>query len=260
MIRQTATKSRLGVRSWVRYLVGPHISWIQFAERDMMSGSHVQTHCEQGDMRRAGVLCGEEADTQMTLVNSALGHGECSGLQQELTAARHRRSNFEAYAHGSYDTSSLGVFLCSSCSKKTFSELVPSPSLDHRLSAMKARHTRSWRPVYMLFGACLSCYLLFFVWYELGRSVQGTSYSPPREVSSIGNTLGPPQERFSTLHLTTEQCETTFPGLTQDLNDSISLGIFKIQPSGDNGPLQVQIKDGKVQPCLHPITLARAWY
>ncbi|OIW29293.1 hypothetical protein CONLIGDRAFT_655209 [Coniochaeta ligniaria NRRL 30616] len=109
---------------------------------------------------------------------------------------------------------------------------------------MKTRRPKSWRPAYLLLGACSSCYLLFFIWYDCGVSVQVVpSFS---RGSRVGTGLRPPQTRFDTLRLTTEQCEATFPGLTKDLNDTVSLGPFNIQPSGDGGPLQVKIEDGQL--------------
>jgi hypothetical protein len=55
----------------------------------------------------------------------------------------------------------------------------------------------------------------------------------------------PPPDLFNLLDLREGQCEATFPGLTRDIREHVDLGPFELMPSGDNGPLQVQIKDQK---------------
>ncbi|KAB5571749.1 hypothetical protein GE09DRAFT_1200754 [Coniochaeta sp. 2T2.1] len=98
--------------------------------------------------------------------------------------------------------------------------------------------------MYLLFGACSSCYLLLFFCFQYDLSIPGV-FQLTRG-SSITNGLHPLQDQHASLDLTTEQCESTFPGLTKDIQNTVALGPFEIQPSGTDGPLQVRIKDGKI--------------
>ncbi|KAB5539230.1 glycosyl transferase family 90-domain-containing protein [Coniochaeta sp. 2T2.1] len=109
---------------------------------------------------------------------------------------------------------------------------------------MKTSRPRVWRPIYFLIGACSSCYLVLFFSFLDEFSIPGI-FQLTRS-SSVTNGRHPLQNTHTSLDLTTEQCESTFPGLTKDIESTVALGSFKIQPSGSDGPLQVSIKDGKM--------------
>ena len=61
----------------------------------------------------------------------------------------------------------------------------------------------------------------------------------------------PPSKRLSAsllnnLTLTEEECRATFPGLMREIDDTVALGPFDVKDTGEFGPLQGRIKDGKV--------------
>lgn len=121
------------------------------------------------------------------------------------------------------------------------------PGLPCRL-AMKTRRPRLLQLPYLLFGACSSCCVQLLLRYDDRLSDLRITHL------TRGSRLGQqPHSRnqFSSLHLTTEQCEATFPGLTKDRYPRHScsrplrntpLWRWRTAPSSDQG------RPGKV-PC-----------
>ncbi|KAH6652764.1 hypothetical protein BKA67DRAFT_518850 [Truncatella angustata] len=54
------------------------------------------------------------------------------------------------------------------------------------------------------------------------------------------------QELLDNRFLTSEQCVTTFPGLTKEVDDAVAKGPFTLERSGPLGPLIARIKNGKL--------------
>lgn len=54
-------------------------------------------------------------------------------------------------------------------------------------------------------------------------------------------------EILNSLSLTEQECLDAFPGLTKSIDDVVAEGPFKIKNTGDLGPLQGRIRDGKVR-------------
>ncbi|KAI6467239.1 hypothetical protein MCOR17_004525 [Pyricularia oryzae] len=52
------------------------------------------------------------------------------------------------------------------------------------------------------------------------------------------------------LNMTERECRVRFPGLAQSIDDVVAQGPFEVMDTGDAGPLQGRIKNGKVQ-CPH---------
>ncbi|TLS28172.1 hypothetical protein PpBr36_01681 [Pyricularia pennisetigena] len=48
------------------------------------------------------------------------------------------------------------------------------------------------------------------------------------------------------LNMTERECRTRFPGLAQSIDDIVAQGPFEVSDTGDAGPLQGRIKDGKL--------------
>jgi hypothetical protein len=57
------------------------------------------------------------------------------------------------------------------------------------------------------------------------------------------------EELLNTRFLTDEQCAAAFPRLTQEIDNAVEKGPFKLEKSGPLGPLIARIKDGKV--CIY---------
>ncbi len=55
----------------------------------------------------------------------------------------------------------------------------------------------------------------------------------------------PSQDTQQTLTLTRRQCDTEFPRLTKSIDDIIAEGPFQLKNTGESGPLQGRIIDGK---------------
>ncbi len=54
------------------------------------------------------------------------------------------------------------------------------------------------------------------------------------------------EEILNNLSLDTGECEAYFPGLTKEIDDVVAEGPFQVRQTGDLGPLQGRIEDGKV--------------
>ncbi len=57
----------------------------------------------------------------------------------------------------------------------------------------------------------------------------------------------PSKDVLNTLAMNESQCIGTFPGLFKDIDSTVALGSFALNPAGDLGPLQVKLKDGQVR-------------
>ncbi len=101
---------------------------------------------------------------------------------------------------------------------------------------MKPTSSRQLRRVTLLLGCVLVLYCLFFL------STNGSGGSTWR----TGSLKKVPEDLLQDLFLDESQCEATFPGLTKDIHDTLSEGPFKVKQTGNLGPLQGRIKDGRV--------------
>jgi hypothetical protein len=121
---------------------------------------------------------------------------------------------------------------------------------------MKTRQPKSWRPVYLLLGACSFFYLLLLFYIDPSR---GLSYFS-RTSHHYQHGLQPPGDLFSSLGLTTEQCDTTFPLLTKDIRETVALGPFDLKPAGNGGLLQVRILNGQARFLLSSVVAVAQLY
>lgn len=105
------------------------------------------------------------------------------------------------------------------------------------------RRVRRWRHACVFLGASLLLYFLLLVFTVLrGDSTTSNSFKAP------GRHRRPSRGVFDTLNLSEEQCNVTFPGLTDDIDRTIARGPFTLkQTTGALGPLQARIKDGQVR-------------
>ncbi|KLU92132.1 hypothetical protein MAPG_11079 [Magnaporthiopsis poae ATCC 64411] len=103
------------------------------------------------------------------------------------------------------------------------------------LRQSRRRHTRQ---------AIVSLAVGLLVYYmALWFMGQGRSSSLP---PSSHLTASPAQLPLLSLTLTEQQCRTVFPGLTDSIDDEVAQGPFEVKDTGDLGPLQGRIRDGKV--------------
>ena len=110
---------------------------------------------------------------------------------------------------------------------------------------MKARQSRRLRQTTLLFGGCLALYCLLFVYRnpldDEGATPSWLRQAPRRPLSPLSPGV------LSNLSLTEEQCNAAFPGLTKEIDLAVAQGPFKVKQTGDSGPLQGRIQDGKVR-------------
>jgi len=64
----------------------------------------------------------------------------------------------------------------------------------------------------------------------------------------------PSESVLNSLFLSQKQCVETFPGLTRSVDDIVAEGPFHVRDTGDLGPLQGRIKDGKVRLPSAPVS------
>ncbi|KAK0616249.1 glycosyl transferase family 90-domain-containing protein [Immersiella caudata] len=105
----------------------------------------------------------------------------------------------------------------------------------------KPRPRRCLRQLTFVVGVVLVVYCLLFVYNAPDANYGTTSWSPLRKTSTK---LTP--ELLNNLSLGEDECKAAFPGLTKEIDDTVSKGPFTIKPSGDLGPLQGRIKDGQL--------------
>jgi hypothetical protein len=101
---------------------------------------------------------------------------------------------------------------------------------------LKARRSRRLRQLIVVLGSCLVLYCLIF----LSRTPVGAGPTKTRPQWTL------PDEVLENLGLDEEQCDSAFPGLTTEIDDTVSQGSFSLKQTGDSGPLQGRIKDGKL--------------
>lgn len=122
-------------------------------------------------------------------------------------------------------------------------------AMGERRLLLKARQRRQIRQLTLLLGSCLALFCLVFVWRTPSDDDYGDINRPPSmRVSPYVPRPALPSEVLENLSLGEGECEATFPGLTKEIDDAVAQGPFKVKQTGDLGPLQGRIKDGKV--CL----------
>ncbi|KAL2149137.1 hypothetical protein VTH82DRAFT_8485 [Thermothelomyces myriococcoides] len=104
---------------------------------------------------------------------------------------------------------------------------------------------RRLRQVTLVIGAVLALYCVVFVWNTPESSSSSSSSSSGRSSSSSRRKPLPP-EILNNLSLDEEQCNAYFPGLTKEIDDAVAKGPFEVKQTGNRGPLQGRIKDGKI--------------
>lgn len=105
---------------------------------------------------------------------------------------------------------------------------------------LRQSRRRQTRQAIVSLAVVLLVYYIALWFMGQGRS----SNLPPSSHRAI-----PPGElplSSSSLSLTEQQCRTAFPGLTDSIDDVVAEGPFEVKDTGDLGPLQGRIKDGKV--------------
>ena len=126
---------------------------------------------------------------------------------------------------------------------------------------------RPLRQTALVLGTLLAVYYLVYIWHTPTTSSTTTTPNPgswtttpedPKKPTtkasqnnSNSNSNGsgngrPPPEILNNLSLDTEQCEAYFPGLTREIEEVVAEGPFQVRQTGDMGPLQGRIRDGKV--------------
>lgn len=95
---------------------------------------------------------------------------------------------------------------------------------------------RQLRQITLVLGTLLVVYCLIFVWN-----------TPPASPGPAESKRTLPPEVLNNLYLNEEQCRTYFPGLTKEIDDTVAKGPFEVKQTGDLGPLQGRIKDGRVR-------------
>ncbi|KAL2126750.1 hypothetical protein VTI74DRAFT_293 [Chaetomium olivicolor] len=110
----------------------------------------------------------------------------------------------------------------------------------------QTRGRRLIRHVALALGCCVALYCLVFVW-----GVPSSSSSSSSTSSGYGGRIGRrkkslPPEVLSNLSLDEEQCRAYFPGLMKEIDDTVAEGPFVVKQTGDLGPLQGRIEDGKI--------------
>lgn len=105
---------------------------------------------------------------------------------------------------------------------------------------LRQSRRRQTRQAIVSLAVVLLVYYIALWFMGQGRS----SNLPPSSHRAI-----PPGElplSSSSLSLTEQQCRTAFPGLTDSIDDVVAEGPFEVKDTGDLGPLQGRIKDGKI--------------
>ncbi|KAI6374647.1 hypothetical protein MCOR25_003110 [Pyricularia grisea] len=81
-------------------------------------------------------------------------------------------------------------------------------------------------------------------YHALHRYQPTTEGLPRSNTRQQANQPGPLE--MQQLNLTEQECRTHFPGLAQSIDDIVAQGPFEVRDTGDAGPLQGRIKDGKL--------------
>ncbi|KAK4191109.1 lactation elevated protein 1 [Podospora australis] len=67
-----------------------------------------------------------------------------------------------------------------------------------------------------------------------------------RTPPSSGTRNQHPESLLENLSLNEDQCRAAFPGLTKEIDDTVAEGPFVVKQTGERGPVQARIKDGKL--------------
>ncbi|KAI1344366.1 hypothetical protein F5Y15DRAFT_424530 [Xylariaceae sp. FL0016] len=97
------------------------------------------------------------------------------------------------------------------------------------------------RQVITFFTASLIIYIVFFIYSTWPNDI------PLRPKFWTDPHSRAPESIFPYLSLDEKQCEATFPGLVEDIKNTVALGPFDLTAIHHNsGPLQAQIKNGQL--------------
>jgi len=112
----------------------------------------------------------------------------------------------------------------------------------HHVLTRRTRQSRrrQLRQMTFVLGTLLLVYCLAFVWISPSPAGKKGGEEPRRK-----KTL--PAEVLDNLSLNEQQCRAYFPGLTKEVDDMVARGPFEVKQTGDLGPLQGRIKDGRVR-------------
>lgn len=115
----------------------------------------------------------------------------------------------------------------------------------------RLRRHRQLRQITWVLGFCLVVYCFFFVYRTPKPPSTSSSRSPVSGQHGSPSSPTPrtkplPKKILNNLSLTENECRATFPGLTQQIDDVVAQGPFKVKNTGDFGPLQGRIKDGQI--------------
>ncbi|KAK3995763.1 O-glucosyltransferase rumi [Cladorrhinum sp. PSN332] len=103
-----------------------------------------------------------------------------------------------------------------------------------RTALLKPRQSWRLRQATLIVGLCLVSYCLIF-----------TLRTPLPSYSRLRPTLT--LELLDNLSLDEQQCNAAFPGLTKEIDDVVARGPFVVKQTGDLGPLQGRIKNGRIE-------------
>lgn len=120
---------------------------------------------------------------------------------------------------------------------------------------MKPTLTRRWSQVCRWLWVCVALWFLLFI---LAKSLLPHDNITSTYFRALGFEQRHSQSLLDSLDLDEEQCETSFPWLSKDVDDMIALGPFKLKQAGDGGPVQARIKDGQVRISFRCTTFLRA--
>lgn len=90
--------------------------------------------------------------------------------------------------------------------------------------------------------AICGLFAVFLCWYLANRLTPSTTHGLSAEIKQLHR---PSLATQQSLTLTQAQCDTHFPGLIKSIDDVVAEGPFLLKNTGEAGPLQGRIKDGK---------------
>ncbi|KAK4100015.1 hypothetical protein N658DRAFT_428689 [Parathielavia hyrcaniae] len=103
------------------------------------------------------------------------------------------------------------------------------------------QNRRQLRQIALVLGLILlALYCLVSFWNRSGSSTTTLQRRQPLPAQVLNN-----------LSLDEEQCRAHFPGLTKEIDDVVAQGPFQVKQTGDRGPLQGRIKDGRQIYIIH---------
>lgn len=105
---------------------------------------------------------------------------------------------------------------------------------------MKSRPGHRLQRIAILFGCCLTLYLLFFSKRRDDDNQYRSFKNPPSDLLEKDSDL------LEDLSLNEEQCEAQFPSLFKPIRDAVAEGPFEVQQNGGRGRVHGRIQDGRV--------------